>query len=92
MKYILVCAPATAPTTAAGSVFDRCCWRCQRRVMIAPTGQRLLRKHPDTKIQCLPCTEATWITGSPWILAAANRDELRREKESEQPNFWKERN
>ncbi len=37
-----MCAHADSEMTVAGSVFDKSCSVCGRRVMVAPTGQRFL--------------------------------------------------
>jgi len=52
---ILVCGRADAPRAAVNSDFTRFCSRCAHRVMIAPSGQRLLASHPDFEIICEEC-------------------------------------
>jgi len=54
-EYTIVCAPADAPFMARGSVFDHACGKCGGKVMMAPSGQAFLRKHPRALIRCLRC-------------------------------------
>jgi hypothetical protein len=58
---MLVCALADAPMVVAGSVFDRACGRCKRQVMIAPTGQDLLKRRPELDILCGECFAAAIV-------------------------------
>jgi hypothetical protein len=51
----LVCERADQPMTLADSTFDRFCVECGERVMVAPSGNALLRSKQDIKILCLPC-------------------------------------
>jgi len=54
-EYTIVCAPADAPFMARGSVFDHACGKCGGKVMLAPSGQAFLQKHPRAEICCLRC-------------------------------------
>ena len=53
----LVCALADWPMTIPGSIYDRECCECYRRVMISPTGLKRLGAEPWLEIICLPCAE-----------------------------------
>jgi hypothetical protein len=53
--YTIVCAPADAPLAPIGSVFHHACGACGGKVMMAPSGQAFLRKHPLAAIRCLRC-------------------------------------
>lgn len=88
---ILIAAPADAPLTSPGSTFTHQCGKCGRRVMVAPTGQRLLREQPGTSIVCLPC----FLADPPKNLEfrpAGSTEEIRREVASAVPNQWRVRN
>lgn len=52
---LLVCADADMPMMAEGSTFDKVCRRCQRRLMIAPSGQRYLAMYPEVETECWAC-------------------------------------
>jgi hypothetical protein len=54
-EHVIVCERADAAMTVAGSKFDRRCVECGELVMIAPSGQALLRSRPNSKVLCLPC-------------------------------------
>jgi DNA-directed RNA polymerase subunit RPC12/RpoP len=84
----LICAPADALWTVPGSTFDRTCARCGRKVMIAPSGQRILREYPDAVIRCETCIprDATFE------LAAGTPKEALREARTMQPNLRRLRN
>ena len=56
-EAILVCAPADAPLTVKGSAFGFRCVSCAAEVMIAPSGQKLLKRYRNIRIMCLPCAE-----------------------------------
>jgi hypothetical protein len=52
----LICAAATSPMMALGSALDRCCSRCGRLVMMAPSGQRRIAAHKGrVAFLCLDC-------------------------------------
>jgi hypothetical protein len=51
----LVCARADLPLTVEGASFDRSCSRCEQPVMVAPSGQEVLRNSPETGIVCFGC-------------------------------------
>jgi hypothetical protein len=76
---------------AAGSVFDRFCHWCGERVMIAPSGQALLKTMPELKIMCAVCF-ASMDADAEEILLPASIEELRREIATARPNTWRQRN
>ena len=55
MNGFLVCAPATAEFTTPGSIFDHHCSRCRQRVMLATSGQKILKEKPALVIICAKC-------------------------------------
>jgi hypothetical protein len=56
--YALICARADAPLIVQGSVLDKFCNKCGERVMVAPSGQAMLRQHPNAEIVCEVCFRA----------------------------------
>jgi hypothetical protein len=87
----LVCVRATAPMTAPGSTFDRSCARCKYRVMIAPTGQALLKKMPRMEIVCAQCfLESSEPTED--IRLAGDPETVLQEVMNAEPNRWRNRN
>lgn len=91
---VLVCAPATAPFTTLGSDMTRFFFRCRVRVMIAPTGQRLLREDATVRIACVPCGIAHAIESGEDIRMdlPGTVDELLGEIMSKRPNHHRYRN
>ena len=88
----LVCAPATGRFTARGSVFHHRCSRCERQVMVAPSGQAWLRKYGKTKIQCSYCYEKRPPEDGGLHTLAASVEEILNEMETSVPNLWRKRN
>lgn len=87
----LMCAPADSPTTVAGSSFDRSCSECGQKVMISPSGQRVLSENPDMLVVCMACVmpkiqehDAISLTSDPVSVA----HELAQTK----PNMYRNRN
>lgn len=90
---ILICAPADAPMTVPGTIFNRFCATCGERVMIAPSGQRILREYPDATIQCGPCFETKPDPEITTVeIAAGNLEEALREAAAAHPNLRRNRN
>lgn len=52
---VLVAALADAPLATPGTIFDRFCNKCGARVMIALSGQAMLKKDPAMTVLCLAC-------------------------------------
>jgi hypothetical protein len=90
---VLICELADAPRMVAGSIFDRKCALCGTAVMIAPSGQRILRSGP-VQIVCAPCFIAAKVPGNgkPTAVRISPIDELLRELENTQPNQRRHRN
>ena len=91
---LLLCARADSPRTIPGSRFDLHCWICRKRVMIAPSGQKVLKRYGErcVRVTCAICAaehfEAEIIRGhniNDW-------DEQIRELRTAGPNTWRERN
>jgi hypothetical protein len=81
---ILVCALADGPWCVRGSVFTFSCVHCNRRLMVAPLGQKIVR---DAKGKALTLCErcARRIPGCSEITAPAAKDDI-------VPNLWDLRN
>jgi hypothetical protein len=91
MDQPVVCALADSDVSVQGSVFHHSCWACQRTVMVAPSGQRLLVKMPEALILCYPCY---WLSAGPddTVELAGTMDELKSEVRTAQPNLRRNRN
>jgi len=88
---ILVCQAANADLTVLGSTFTRQCSACSTRVMVAPSGERLLEREPNILVLCTLCAEARLIkrleAGEEFSVApAASPAELAREMTRAVPN------
>ena len=81
---------ADAPTVVHGSVFNKTCSECGERVMVAPSGQELLKCHPKAKILCTACFRPT--PGDIVQSAAKTMAEIRAEVRAAHPNPWRNRN
>jgi hypothetical protein len=89
-EMYLVCEHAEAPMTVPGSSFRFHCSKCNRRVMVAPSGLSLLRERPEIAIICLTCSYALKHEGTKFEgLTAEQRAEI---EQPSVPNPWKERN
>ena len=86
---VLICVPADKPLAVAGATFDKRCNRCGQRVMLAPSGQRLLARKPNVEICCLEC-----FSPEPGdeVHAAADSETLAAELRTAGPNPWRRRN
>jgi len=51
----LICAPADAARIVPRSIFGKFCVKCGQELMVAPSGQSLLQRHPDAIILCGSC-------------------------------------
>lgn len=86
---ILVCAPADAPRVVRGTVFHHRCGRCGRRLMMAPSGQAVLKREPNVEIICCYCYERDETPHTCEL--AAPFEEIERERRTSMPNFWRRR-
>jgi hypothetical protein len=75
-----------------GSVFDRVCAACGRQVMIAPSGQKILREQPCAVIRCGPCFEKKEDPEMTIEFASGTFEEMDRERKSARPNLRRNRN
>lgn len=91
-REYLICARADQPRVVPGSVFNHSCKLCRYRVMIAPSGQKLLRRKPRLVILCGPCAEQRVEKGDSLTLGEMDWNEIGREVHTAMPNFWKKRN
>lgn len=87
---IIVCAPADGPFVVAGSTFDHVCCTCSERVMMAPSGQEIIRQNPETTILCIGCFSKLQFDGQ--IQPATDFAQILREMASARPNPWRGRN
>jgi hypothetical protein len=88
---ILVCALANALRAVPGSIFNHHCTVCDRLVMVAPSGQRMLAKIDALQIVCGPCFDKRVEPGDEICLAGTPEemlDEVRRAR----PNLRRSRN
>ena len=88
---VLVCALADAPRCVPGTVFNRWCRNCNQRVMIAPSGQKVLRKYPHAIIICPTCYAGV-AAATDVLTAADTADNIRAEVRKAKPNPWRNRN
>ena len=86
----LICNLATAPLMAQGSAFDRHCSRCGVRVMIAPSGQKILREK-QLEIVCMPCILPDLEKRDEFTLVRPTGEQV---LEAKRPvlNLWRKRN
>jgi hypothetical protein len=89
---VLVCADADAPLVAPGSIFDRSCAMCGRAVMIAPSGQGLLERHPETRILCARCFLTLPDAETATVAMAGTPEEIAQECSAATPNMRRRRN
>lgn len=90
---MLVCARATKEVTISGSSFNRTCGVCGERVMIAPSGQRLLRDRPGTPVVCEDCVRAAGgLKPEDEVVLPDERHVIRRELDQIEINNWSKRN
>lgn len=55
-ERVLCCAPVSRPDCwTPGSITGKFCSQCKAEVMVALSGQRMLRKYPRMAIICLDC-------------------------------------
>ncbi len=88
---ILVCEYADAPLAVAGTVFSHTCIRCGARLMVAPTGQRILREHPKFATLCKVCyARDTTVPDHGYL--AGTPEEIAQECISARPNPRRTRN
>jgi hypothetical protein len=89
----LVFVPTTASRTVPGSTFDRHCFRCQRRVMMAaPTGRAWLKTYPTSQILCILCYRDRPPDDGGRRTLAASPAEIAAELRTAVPNLWRQRN
>jgi hypothetical protein len=88
----LICAPAHAASMVAGTTFDRDCARCRARVMVAPSGQAMLARNPETVIICFDCAIRMMAETGGTVEFAATATEIASEVRTVQPNTWRKRN
>ena len=92
---VLVCARADSPLMVRGADFRKTCRGCNSRVMVAPSGQKLMEQNPDAHIVCSVCfLEATKSGALPphekiKMGLAGPVDEIASEISGAVPNTWK---
>lgn len=87
----LVCAPATDSLTIRGSSFAHSCHECGQRVMVAPSGQEILREDPTIQILCVPCMNRLFKP-TDTVEPPDNPERIRQELRNIVPNLWRKRN
>lgn len=88
---VLVCAPADAPRVVRGTVFHHKCARCGRRLMMAPSGQAVLKRQPNVEVICCYCYEREAAHTDHAEELAAPVEDILREAMTSMPNFWRRR-
>jgi hypothetical protein len=88
-QAMLVCALADMPQVVPGSIFDHCCEICGRRVMTAPSGQRILKERPGIMIICGPCFDPMSVDT---VEPAGTMKEVVQEAQNARPNLRRGRN
>lgn len=88
----LVCADAEAPNCVPGSVFDRVCSTCGRKLMVAPSGQELLKARPDMVTVCAKCAAPKLLDPATEVELAADADVVVDEVRRSGPNLRRSRN
>jgi len=86
-QILLVSAPADAPMAVPGTIYDRFCMMCGKRMMLAPSGQCFLKQNPGAVILCLPCFVRGYPTGTGVLLPGAIE-----EAAAAVTNMWRYRN
>ena len=86
----LVCAIADAPLVVPGSVFVHSCSLCGVRLMTAPSGQEILKRHPTFKLLCTGCWKATREHDD--ILLPGTPEKVIEELKTSVPNMRRNRN
>jgi hypothetical protein len=87
-EVFLVCEHAEAPMNVPGSSFRHRCSKCNRRVMVAPSGLQLLRERPGISVLCVTCFREF---KDPKFVGM-NEEQIAEAKQPSVPNLWKERN
>jgi hypothetical protein len=88
----LVCAYADEPMIALGSIFDRSCGTCGRKVMIAPSGQALLAAKPNLQILCMACFVVEAAKAGRADIYTADPERVAQEMATARPNPRRRRN
>ncbi len=87
---VLVCMPADQPLVAEGSVFQ-CCHTCGLKVVIAPSGQELLKRDPTVQIVCVHCC-ARNVEAEHEIKLCDSVERITKEMQTAVPNLRRTRN
>ena len=85
---LLVCAPATIPIVARGTVFKHRCSRCHDNVALGPCGQRFIKEHPDAAMVCCRCVTKEDLAGQEYQIQNIPDPRLI----ATEPNTWRDRN
>jgi hypothetical protein len=88
----IVCAPADGAWTTRGASFDHRCSKCSKHVMLALSGQRLLRTNPAARLICVPCFVVVLAEKGEAVELLPPSGEQLAEAKTAIPNMWRERN
>lgn len=88
----LVCALADAEYSVSGSSFDKHCTKCNKRVMVSPSGQNMLKSHPSLHIVCNTCARPVLDEPTTAVGLAGTPEEFIRDLKNQRPNLWRGRN
>lgn len=91
-QILLICMLADGPVAVEGAIFNRRCSACNRAVMVAPSGQRMLRQYPAAEVLCTGCFDAKEDRKNFTVEPAASVEELRHEMRTARPNYHRYRN
>ncbi len=93
---ILVCAHADSPKVVPGSIFTHRCQRCGAYVMVAPSGQEVLKANPLAIVICMDCLNQDDIEVSNGEASncylAESPEELAKSLAASVPNMRRRRN
>lgn len=88
---LLICALADAAVVVPGSSFEHVCAECGRRVMVAPSGQKVLKQFSSMPtISCMDCAPVDWLRQPLEFIGTV--EEIASEVHNARPNKWRERN
>lgn len=90
--YHIVCNPADAAWTVEGATFTHDCYVCGHKVMMAPSSERFLKAHPESKIVCTSCVVAEKVPMPTEFRLPASIETIRAEATRAIPNTRRNRN
>ena len=89
-ETLIVCSDADKTYTIRGTIFTHKCCRCQRSVMLSPSGQAFLKMTPQAKMICTGCVLKEHPGKSSTVMP--DKSAVVRDLMNIIPNLWKKRN